>query len=79
MTVCKLDAHEQQVLDNAKYFTVVVFRGRGVYDRVERPTREDARLQAKEMSLTTSRGVMVYAVDGPHQALIETVFQEKTL
>jgi len=74
MTVCKLDAHEQQVLDNAKYFTVVVFRGRGVYDRVERPTREDARLQAKEMSLTTSRGVMVYAVDGPHQALIETVF-----
>lgn len=73
MALCSLDPHEQMVLDNVEHFNTTIFRGAGWFETVKSSTRFEARQRASEFAEGQRRKAMVYAVFGPHQALIETI------
>jgi len=69
-----LAEHEAWVKANAEYFTAVVFRGRGRYDRQERSSLELAREAARAMLPTANgRPVGIYAVQGVYEAHVENI------
>jgi hypothetical protein len=59
--------HEREVAEGAVAFSVVAFRGRGVYDRREVPTLADARAAAGGMK--TDRPVGIYAIGADGRAV----------
>jgi hypothetical protein len=67
----RLDRREQYILDHAEKFVATAFRDRGVFERIECQTIEEAREAARR--LATDRGAMIYAIAGKAQALVETV------
>lgn len=65
------ERHLQAVLQNAESFTACAFLGRGKYERREAPSLEEARKLA--LAIKRDRPVLIYAIAGPHQVLVEAV------
>lgn len=62
------------IRDNAKYFTVVRHLGRGKYERVEKPTLQEAQETAGCMAQEAKRPYIIYAVtEGGHAAFVQSV------
>ena len=66
----RLDPREKEILATATHFTVCVFRGRGEFTKCDAASLEEARRVAAWIE--TSRGAMIYAVNGMAQTLVET-------
>ena len=74
--------HEANVIKNATQFIACEFRGRGTYRKESRPTRAGARLAAERLisqrdpkdPTCKGRPVLVYAWDGMHQVVCDTVY-----
>lgn len=65
---------DSNIIANAEYFTIVCFRGVGVYDRKQRKTLQKARQLAKALAKETKRKYMIYAVNSKgNSAFVETI------
>ena len=60
---------ESYVLTHAESFYATAFRGRGVYDRIEVHSLDEARVAAK--SLYEDRPIAIYATLGDRQIHVE--------
>lgn len=69
-----LEAWDSWIREKADYYTVVVFRGRGMFDRRECKSLEQARGIAKQMASTSTRPAGIYAIRDNHQSHIENVY-----
>jgi hypothetical protein len=68
------EGRDKYMEENAQYFTVVRFLGRGKYERHKRATKEEAVKLGNELSLAHKGNYMVYAVGPNNQsAYIETI------
>lgn len=59
------EAHAAQIIENPDYYTVVRFKGRGQYERLEFDTFHEA-----EMNALGDRRAMIYAVKGGRDCLL---------
>jgi hypothetical protein len=64
----EVDQHEVKIINEAEYFTAVIYRDGGAY-RGEYTSAEGAMLQIDRVSIGLKRA-LVYAVRHPNQALV---------
>jgi hypothetical protein len=70
-----LEAHTANVIANADYFSAVVFRGRGRFERKEGKTLEEARELARALlrEVGGQRPAGIYAVKDVYEVHVENV------
>lgn len=71
-----VDQRQQWMRDNAAYYTTVVFRGAGWYEKAEQNHIRLAEAQAERWANEYTKAVMIYAVVPPYDSLVEVVYPE---
>jgi hypothetical protein len=64
------EVYDAWIIENADYFTVVAFLGRGKYERHEVATLKEAKRMAKGLQAKTKRRYLIYAVKGTADAVV---------